>query len=183
MASVSSATAAGPVRVSSPGAAPGEGRVIGPGEGQLRLVAPGLGALRLAPGSAEVAVLMAALDPPVAAPPRSRAAVGVEVVVEGWRFELEVEDAARASLRDRASRERGGKGHGGATELRAIIPGRIVAVAVAPGDNVVPGQQLLVIEAMKMQNELRAPRAGVIARVIVGPGQTVDLGDLLVEIA
>ena len=35
---------------------------------------------------------------------------------------------------------------------------------------------------MKMQNELRAPRAGVIARVIVGPGQTVDLGDLLVEI-
>ena len=169
MASVSSATAAGPVRVSSLGAAPGEGRVIGPGEGQLRLVGPGLGVLRIAPGS-------------VAAPPRSRAAVGVEVVVEGWRFELEVEDAARASLRDRASRERGGKGHGGATELRAIIPGRIVAVAVAPGDNVVPGQQLLVIEAMKMQNELRAPRAGVIARVIVGPGQTVDLGDLLVEI-
>src|SRR5438552_791952 len=86
------------------------------------------------------------------------------------------------SRADGASRERGGKGHGGATEPRAIIPGRIVAVAVAPGDNVVAGQQLLVIEAMKMQNELRAPRAGVIARVIVGPGQTVDLGDLLVEI-
>jgi len=182
MASVSPTSPARPVRVSTGGAAPGEGRVIGPGEGQLRLVGPGRGALRLTPGSPEVAVLVAALDPPVATPPRDRAALRVEVVIEGWRFELEVEDAARANLRDHGSRERGGKRHGGATELRAIIPGRIVAVAVAPGDNVVSGQQLLVIEAMKMQNELRAPRAGVIARVIVGPGQTVDLGDLLVEI-
>jgi biotin carboxyl carrier protein len=177
---MSAPAAARPVRVSTRGAAPAEGRDIAREEGTLRLLGPGRGVLRLAPGSPEVPVLVTPLDPPDA--PASRDRATIEVVVEGWRFELEVEDAAHATLRDRASRERGGKGHGGATQLRAIIPGRIVAVAVAPGDTVVPGQQLLVIEAMKMQNELRAPRAGVIARVVVGPGQTVDLGDLLVEI-
>jgi biotin carboxyl carrier protein len=107
---------------------------------------------------------------------------GVEVVVDGWRFELEIEDAGRAELRERASRERGALRHGGPTELRAIIPGRVVSVAVAPGDNVEVGDDLLVIEAMKMQNELRAPRAGVVERVAVGAGQTVDLGDLLVVV-
>jgi biotin carboxyl carrier protein len=104
----------------------------------------------------------------------------VEVVIDGWRFELEIEDAARAELRERASRERGATGHGGPLELRAIIPGRVASVAVAPGDSVQVGDDLLVIEAMKMQNELRAPRAGFVERVAVGAGQTVDLGDLLV---
>ena len=45
------------------------------------------------------------------------------------------------------------------------------------------GQQLLVVEAMKMQNELRAPRAGTIEKIAVGPGQTIEVGDLLVVIA
>jgi biotin carboxyl carrier protein len=128
---------------------------------------------------------MPVLISPAPAPAASRATDGrdrVEVVVDGWRFELEVEDAARAELRERASRERGRGGHGGPTELRAIIPGRVVSVAVAPGDRVEIGDDLLVIEAMKMQNELRAPRAGVVERVAVGEGQTVELGDLLVVV-
>ena len=52
----------------------------------------------------------------------------------------------------------------GPTELRAVIPGRILAVSVAPGDRVTAGQQVMVVEAMKMQNELRAPRDGVVAQ-------------------
>ncbi len=105
----------------------------------------------------------------------------VEVVVDGWRFELLVEDEARAALRDRAIRDRNAAGSiGGPLEIRAIIPGRIASVAVAPGDVVEAGQTLLAVEAMKMQNELLAPRAGTVTRVPVGAGSTVELGDVLV---
>lgn len=105
----------------------------------------------------------------------------VEVVVDGWRFEATVEDAARADLRDRATRDRGAAGAAhGPLEIRAIIPGRIVDVRVTPDDVVEAGQALLVVEAMKMQNELRAPRAGVVTRVVAAAGATVEIGDLLV---
>jgi biotin carboxyl carrier protein len=105
----------------------------------------------------------------------------VEVVVDGWRFDLLVEDEARAALRERASRDRTAAGSaGGPLEIRAIIPGRIASVAVAPGDTVEAGQTLLAVEAMKMQNELRAPRAGTVTQVPVGTGSTVELGDVLV---
>jgi pyruvate carboxylase len=105
----------------------------------------------------------------------------VEVVVDGWRFELLVEDAARAELRERAMRDRSAVvGAGGPLEIRAIIPGRIAAIAVTPGDAVEAGQTLMTVEAMKMQNELRAPRGGTVGRVAVAAGDTVELGDLLV---
>jgi biotin carboxyl carrier protein len=104
----------------------------------------------------------------------------VEVVVDGWRFELDVEDARRAELRRRATRVADATAASGPTEIRAIIPGRVAAVRVVAGDAVEAGQSLLVVEAMKMQNELRAPRAGTVARVSVGEGQTIDNGDLLV---
>lgn len=105
----------------------------------------------------------------------------VEVVVDGWRFELLVEDEDRAALRERASRDRTAAGAaGGPLEIRAIIPGRIASVAVVPGDTVQAGQTLLAVEAMKMQNELRAPRAGTVSRVPAGAGSTVELGDVLV---
>jgi biotin carboxyl carrier protein len=103
----------------------------------------------------------------------------IEVVVGGWRFELEVEETRRAELRRRARRDRaeGVTGHAG--DVRAMIPGRVVAVTVAAGDRVIAGQPLLVVEAMKMQNEVRSPVAGVVDRVDVGAGQTIELGDLL----
>jgi biotin carboxyl carrier protein len=105
----------------------------------------------------------------------------IEVVVDGWRFELIAEDAARADLRGRATSDPAGAATGGGPlEIRAIIPGRVIAVAVVPGDAVAAGDALLVVEAMKMQNELRAPRAGSIARVLVGAGSTVEVGDVLV---
>lgn len=104
----------------------------------------------------------------------------IEVVVDGWRFELEVEDDARADLRRRATREPDTGTASGPLEIRAIIPGRVAAVRVVAGDAVEAGQGLLVVEAMKMQNELRAPRAGVVARVAVADGQTIDNGDVLV---
>ena len=117
-------------------------------------------------------------------PPDDRGVRVVEVVVDGWRFEFEVEDAARADLRERASRDRRAlAGAGEPLEIRAIIPGRIASVAVVAGDEVETGQTLLAVEAMKMQNELRAPRSGVVSRVAVSAGATVELGDLLVVLA
>jgi biotin carboxyl carrier protein len=105
-----------------------------------------------------------------------------EVVLEGWRFELDVEPAARAALRDRARRGRETAGASGPVEVRAIIPGVVVSVAVRVGDPVAAGQELLAIEAMKMQNELRAPREGTIQRIAAAVGSRIEVGDVLVVI-
>jgi biotin carboxyl carrier protein len=115
---------------------------------------------------------------------RTRATTAsVEVVVDGWRFELEVENGRTAALRQWATRRDAASAAGGRSEIRAIIPGRIAAVSVVAGDAVVAGQTLLVIEAMKMQNELRAPRDGRVESVDVGVGETIDLGRRLVVLA
>lgn len=65
--------------------------------------------------------------------------------------------------------------------LRAPIPGVILAVNVAIGDQVRPGQELFVIEAMKMRNVIRSNRAGIVDVLHVTPGQTVNHNDVLVE--
>jgi biotin carboxyl carrier protein len=119
---------------------------------------------------------------PAARPSGARGRIALEVVVAGWRFELEVEDADLAALRERATSSREAAIHHGPTEVRAIIPGRVVSVAVEAGDTVVAGQRLLAVEAMKMENELRSPRAGIVERVAAAVGQTVELGDPLVVI-
>ena len=117
-----------------------------------------------------------------ARPATARGRVALELVIGGWRFELEAEDAERAELRRRATAGRAAATHDGPTEVRAIIPGRVVSVAVSAGDEVAAGQRLLAVEAMKMENELRAPRDGTVERVAVAVGQTVELGDVLVVI-
>ena len=106
-----------------------------------------------------------------------------EVLVDGFRFEVEVQPERLAALRERATRAGAAGGRSGPLEIRAIIPGRVVSVAVAPGDAVVAGGPLLVVEAMKMQNELRAPRDGTIDRVGIAPGVNIEVGDLLVVIS
>ena len=114
--------------------------------------------------------------------PTAGSAVGParrEVIVDGWRIEVEVEPERRASLRERAVRGQAAIARDGPTEVRATIPGRVVGVSVVPGDPVTAGQQILVVEAMKMQYELRAPRDGVVASVAVGIGRTIDVGDIL----
>ena len=117
---------------------------------------------------------------PAVTPPTTRGSTGVEVVIGGWRFEFEVEDADRHDLRERATSGREAGAHHGPTDVRAIIPGRVVSVVVAEGDPVDAGQRLLSVEAMKMENELRAPRAGTVERIAVAAGQTVELGDTLI---
>jgi biotin carboxyl carrier protein len=71
---------------------------------------------------------------------------------------------------------------GGPIDVRASLPGLIVAVSAAQGDEVAEGDSLVTIEAMKMQNEVRAPHAGRVGSVAVEPGRTVATGELLLRI-
>ena len=106
-----------------------------------------------------------------------------EVLVDGFRFLVEVESERIAALRERASQGRDSSARSGPLQVKAIIPGKVAAVSVRAGDAVTAGQQLLVVEAMKMQNELRAPRDGTIDRVGVAVGINIEIGDLLVVIS
>jgi biotin carboxyl carrier protein len=71
---------------------------------------------------------------------------------------------------------------GGPVEVKAPMPGKVVRVLVGPGEMAAAGQGLVVVEAMKMENELRAPRAGRIKEVTVSEGQAVETGALLVTL-
>ncbi len=71
---------------------------------------------------------------------------------------------------------------GGARQVEAYMPGRVVSVLVAEGDAVTAGQGVLVLEAMKMENEIQAEQDGVVARILVAPGQAVEGGDPLFEL-
>ena len=67
-------------------------------------------------------------------------------------------------------------------QVRAAIPGLITSVAVAVGAEVDAGEQLLVLEAMKMENEIAAPMSGTVTAVHVSPGDAVEKGTLLAEL-
>jgi biotin carboxyl carrier protein len=157
---------------------------VDPATAEARFVPTGDGhGILESPGGRRGRVLVLPVEPTPAGKEGRAGSRRVEVVVEGWRFEVDLEPAARAALRKRATRSRDAGGERGPVEVRAIIPGVVVSVAVAAGDRVVAGQQLLAVEAMKMQNELRAPRDGTIERVAAAPGRTIEVGDLLVVIA
>jgi pyruvate carboxylase subunit B len=81
------------------------------------------------------------------------------------------------------ARQAGGRSAGArAARVTASMPGRVVAVLVAAGDEVKAGQGLVVLEAMKMENEIQAEHDGVVREVFVGPGQAVEGGDPLFEL-
>jgi biotin carboxyl carrier protein len=73
-------------------------------------------------------------------------------------------------------------GRAGAQSVTAPMPGRVVRVLVKPGDAVQARQGVVVVEAMKMENELRSPKAGVVRDVSVAPGTSVEAGRVLVVI-
>jgi biotin carboxyl carrier protein len=81
-----------------------------------------------------------------------------------------------------AGRRRGGRGGTAGQRLTAPMPGRVVAVHVAVGDRVAADAPLVVLEAMKMENEFRATAGGTVTEVAVTAGQAVNAGDLLVAL-
>lgn len=81
-----------------------------------------------------------------------------------------------------AAQTHGGKGRRRNEKVAAYMPGRVVAILAQEGDAVTAGQGIVVLEAMKMQNEIRAEHDGTLARVHVQPGQAVEGGDPLFEL-
>jgi pyruvate carboxylase subunit B len=98
--------------------------------------------------------------------------------MDGWRFDVEALDERTRMIRDLTV----AAAPSGPAPLLAPMPGLIVRVAVQPGDTVQPGQGLVVMEAMKMENELRAAAAGTVRAVHATPGTAVERGALLVEL-
>jgi biotin carboxyl carrier protein len=119
-------------------------------------------------------------------------------IVNGRSFDFEVhrdaeqvlvvsrDGTTRVNLIDRARRAAAKAGAerqlSGPAQVKAAMPGRVVNVLVKVGDQVEAGQGVLIVEAMKMENELKAPKAGKVIEVKVAAGQTVERGDLLLVI-
>lgn len=99
---------------------------------------------------------------------------GVEVDIRGLSHEVVVVDPRRKALRT------GGASGGGAVKTQ--MPGRVVRVLVSEGDTVQKGDALVVVEAMKMENEIKAPREGTISRIAVGEGDVVEARAVLVDL-
>ncbi len=100
------------------------------------------------------------------------------VEVAGESYAIDVEEETRHIIRTRGGAAADEDGH----TVRAPMPGRITLVPVAPGDVVAPGDTLVVIEAMKMENELKASARGTVREVRVQAGQAVNPGDVLVVV-
>ncbi len=99
------------------------------------------------------------------------------VSCEGKTFQVTLLDERRA-LRP----GEGGGSRTGEKEVRAFMPGKVVEVLVAVGDEVEKDQGVLIIEAMKMENEVRTSAAGTVTGIHVAEGQAVESGELLIEL-
>lgn len=100
----------------------------------------------------------------------------VSIQVVGQRFVVHVEDE-----RERAAHAVSGPKQAGKRELRASMPGIVIDVKVAVGDQVEEGKTMVVLEAMKMQNPLGAEVAGKVTRIVCKQGEAVSAGALLLE--
>jgi len=98
---------------------------------------------------------------------------GYRVAVRGKVLAVDLVEAARGTAVPR-------RAAGGPARVQAPMPGKLVRVLVAAGEEVGAGQGLVVMEAMKMENEIRAPRAGRVKEAPVREGQAVETGALLV---
>jgi len=98
---------------------------------------------------------------------------GNEISIGQHRFLFEIDDPRRW----RRSSQAGGA-HG-RISITAAMPGKVVRVLVREGDAVEAGAGVLVVEAMKMQNEIKSPKKGRIQRILVGEGAAVNAGDVL----
>ena len=99
------------------------------------------------------------------------------VDVGGERYAIRVEEESRYIIRTR-----GGQGRERGQVVKAPMPGKVTVIEVAVGQPVAAGDGLIVLEAMKMENELKAQTAGTVAEIRVAVGQAVNPGDVLVVI-
>jgi biotin carboxyl carrier protein len=104
---------------------------------------------------------------------------GWKVLLHGKMFEAQVEDEQAIRVRALAHSVADA---GGECLLRAPMPGLVVSLPVAAGQNVAKGTALVILESMKMQNELRSPKDGTIQEIRIQPGQAVEQNQVLVVV-
>lgn len=102
-----------------------------------------------------------------------------QVLLRGRLYPVTVEDEREKRLRSAAG---GGVAETGEFHLRAPMPGLVVAIPVAEGQEVKKGQVILILESMKMQNELKSPRDGTIGRIRVKAGESVEQKQTLLSV-
>ena len=102
---------------------------------------------------------------------------GLSIATRDGAFLLTVNDPRLAGLRHVVE-----EGGAGLQQIRADMPGKVIRLLVSEGDTVSYDKGLLVLEAMKMQNEIRSPKTGVVREIRVQPGRAVNSGDLLLSI-
>jgi biotin carboxyl carrier protein len=102
-----------------------------------------------------------------------------QVLIRGRLYPVTVEDERDKRLRSAAG---GGVAETGEFHLRAPMPGLVVAILVEEGQPIKKGQVLLILESMKMQNELKSPRDGTLGRVRVKAGETVEQKQTLLSV-
>lgn len=100
-----------------------------------------------------------------------------DVNLSGRSHEVTIVDPKRLRSGQNSDRH-----HHGVLEIRAPMPGKVVRVQIEAGASVEKGTGIVVVEAMKMQNEMKSPRAGVVVSVNVEAGDTVNAGDVLAVI-
>ena len=106
----------------------------------------------------------------------------IKLLVDAKEYEVEVEGRAASARPKARPAGRRPEPAGGAGTIVAQMTGRVVRVDVQPGDQVEAGATLIILEAMKMENEIAAPRAGTVKEVAVATGSRVSEGDLLVRL-
>ena len=99
--------------------------------------------------------------------------------IDGWRYEVDAADERTHAIRAMTAASAAPTGP---APIKAPMPGLVVRIAVSVGDQVAPGQGVVVVEAMKMENELRATAAGRVKAVHAVAGQAVEKGTVLVEL-
>lgn len=102
-----------------------------------------------------------------------------EVLIQGDLYSVEVQDERAYRLAQARGQMLGDSGE---ASIRAPMPGSIIKVPVAAGDAVAAKQTVVILESMKMENELKSPRAGVVVRVAVESGDVVEKGQVLAVI-
>lgn len=102
-----------------------------------------------------------------------------QVLLRGRLYPITVEDERERRLRAAAG---GGVAESGEFILKAPMPGLVVAIPVSEGQEVKKGQVLLILESMKMQNELKAPRDGIVQRIKVKAGESVEQKQTLLNV-
>jgi acetyl-CoA/propionyl-CoA carboxylase biotin carboxyl carrier protein len=109
------------------------------------------------------------------------------VEVDGRRYDVSLlspEPGYMELARRRRERARAAGAHGGGRDaIVSPMQGTVLAVEVAKGDEVEPGQVICIVEAMKMENEVHSHRAGVVADLSVAPGQPISTGQVICVIA